>query len=298
MIDYLEQFKTYLNDERKMSANSLQAYCRDIVEYRRFLKEKNKEKLDDVSNTEVVSFVLKLKNDGKSSATINRKVASLRAFYNFMTAKEYVKENPVINIKSPKIERKELEYLTIEEVDELLNLPDETIKGQRDKAILELMYATGVRVSEVIEAKVNDINLRLGFITCNGEHGKARIIPMGRPARVAVEKYIFEIRDKFIKNKNEEHPQEALFVNYYGDKLTRQGLWKILKEYAQKAGIETKITPQTLRNSFAVHMIQNGADLKSLQELMGHEDITATQIYLSVTKNRIKDVYDRTHPRA
>ncbi len=298
MNDYFEQFKKYLTSERRMSENSLQAYCRDVLEYSRFLEEKNIGKLDDASNTEVVSFVLKLKNDGKSSATVNRKVASLRAFYNFMAAKGYVKENPVVNIKSPKIERKQLEYLTIEEIDKLLSLPDDSIKGQRDKAILELMYATGIRVSELIEAKVEDINLRLGFITCNGEHGKARIIPMGRPARAAVENYIFEIRDKLIKTKDSEHPQEALFVNYFGEKLTRQGLWKILKEYAEQAGIDSKITPQTLRNSFAVHMIQNGADLKSLQELMGHEDITATQIYLSVTKNRIKDVYDRTHPRA
>lgn len=298
MNDYFEQFKKYLTSERRMSENSLQAYCRDVLEYSRFLEEKNIGKLDDASNTEVVSFVLKLKNDGKSSATVNRKVASLRAFYNFMAAKGYVKENPVVNIKSPKIERKQLEYLTIEEIDKLLSLPDDSIKGQRDKAILELMYATGIRVSELIEAKVEDINLRLGFITCNGEHGKARIIPMGRPARAAVENYIFEIRDKLIKTKDAEHPQESLFVNYFGEKLTRQGLWKILKEYAEQAGIDSKITPQTLRNSFAVHMIQNGADLKSLQELMGHEDITATQIYLSVTKNRIKDVYDRTHPRA
>ncbi|QAT42391.1 site-specific tyrosine recombinase [Aminipila luticellarii] len=298
MNDYLEQFKKYLTSERRMSENSLQAYCRDIAEYSRFLKEKNAASLEDGSNTEVVAFVLKLKNDGKSSATVNRKVASLRAFYNFMLAKGYVKENPVVNIKSPKIERKELEYLTIEEVDKLLSLPDESIKGQRDKAILELMYATGIRVSEVIEAKVEDINLRLGFITCNGEHGKARIIPMGRPARAAVETYIFEIRDQFIKKKEEDPSKGPLFVNYFGERLTRQGLWKILKEYAGKAGIDSKITPQTLRNSFAVHMIQNGADLKSLQELMGHEDITATQIYLSVTKNRIKDVYDRTHPRA
>lgn len=298
MSEYIQQFKTYLVKERKMSENSLQAYCRDVLEYEGFLKEKGGLRPEEGSNTDVVSFVLNLKNGGKSSATVNRKVASLRAFYNFMTAKGYMKENPVNNIKSPKIERKQIEYLTIEEVNKLLELPDDSVKGERDKAILELMYATGIRVSELIEAKVQDINLRMGFITCNGEHGKARIIPMGRPAREAVEKYIFEVREKLLKNKEDEDPKEALFVNYFGEKLTRQGLWKILKEYAEKAGIESKITPQTLRNSFAVHMIQNGADLKSLQELMGHEDITATQIYLSVTKNRIKDVYDRTHPRA
>ena len=141
----------------------------------------------------------------------------------------------------------------------------------------------------------SDINMRMGFMTCTGEHGKARVIPMGRPARSAVEDYIYEIRPKFLRENLDE---EALFLNYQGQRLSRQGLWKILKEYASKIGIENKITPQTLRNSFAVHMVQNGADLKSLQELMGHEDMTATQIYLSVTKNRIKDVYDKTHPRA
>ncbi|MBN7771889.1 site-specific tyrosine recombinase [Clostridium aminobutyricum] len=296
MNDYIEQFKTYLLKERKMSENSLHAYYRDVLEYSRFLEEKQGGGLKESSNTEIVSFVLKLKNDGKSSATVNRKVASLRAFYNFMMEKEYVTVNPVANIKSPKIERKELEFLTIEEVDKLLSLPDDSIKGKRDRAILEIMYATGIRVSEIIETKVSDINLRMGFVTCTGEHGKARIIPMGRPARAAVEAYIYETRDKLLKKSKEE--EEALFLNYFGEKLTRQGLWKILKEYAATAGFESKITPQTLRNSFAVHMIQNGADLKSLQELLGHEDITATQIYLSVTKNRIKDVYDRAHPRA
>lgn len=296
MSDYIEQFKTYLLKERKMSENSLQAYYRDVMEYNRFLDEKQAGDLKDTSNTEIVSFVLKLKNDGKSSATVNRKVASLRAFYNFMVEKEYVSVNPVANIKSPKIERKELEYLTIEEVEHLLSLPDDSVKGKRDRAILEIMYATGIRVSEIIETKVSDINLRMGFITCTGEHGKARIIPMGRPARAAVEAYIYETRDQLLKKSQAE--EEALFLNYFGEKLTRQGLWKILKEYAADAGFESKITPQTLRNSFAVHMIQNGADLKSLQELLGHEDITATQIYLSVTKNRIKDVYDKSHPRA
>lgn len=298
MVNYFEEFELYLQKEKRMSENSLQAYKRDVKEFGRFLEEKGMHDLASVSNTEVVSFVLKLKNDGKSSATVNRKVASVRAFYNFMNVKGYVKENPVVNIKSPRIERKEIEYLTIEEIDLLLSLPDDSLKGQRDKALLEILYATGIRVSEIIEAKVEDINLRLGFITCTGEHGKARIIPMGRPARAAVENYIYDVRDKLIKNKDEENPNQYLFVNYMGEKLTRQGLWKILKEYAAKAGIETKITPQSLRNSFAVHMIQNGADLKSLQELMGHEDIAATQIYLSVTKNRIKDVYDKTHPRA
>lgn len=300
-MDYIAEFKKHLKEDRRMSENSLKAYGRDIEEFYKIAEDRECNNLAAVSNTEVVAFVLKLKSDGKSSATVNRKVASLRGFYNYMLDRGYVKENPVTNIKSPKIERKELEFLTIEEINKLLDMPDESLKGQRDKAILELMYATGIRVSEAVEAKLGDINLRMGFITCTGEHGKARIIPIGRPARKALEKYIYDVREKLQKNKSqgtEEQEKEELFLNYTGDKLTRQGLWKIIKGYAEGAGIESKITPQILRNSFAVHMIQNGADLKSLQELMGHEDISATQIYLTVTKNRIKDVYDRAHPRA
>ena len=293
---YLERYFTYLEQEKKMAKNTLEAYKRDTLDFSKILSEKGIGSMKDVTNTEVVSYMFKLKNEGKSAATLNRKIASLRAFYNYMQDKDFIKENPTNDIKSPKIERKELEYLTIMEVERLLSMPNDTLRGQRDKALLEILYATGIRVSEIIDANTEDINIRMGFITCNGEHSKARIIPMGRPARAAVEEYIYEVRPKLLKNNKEE--ENALFVNYAGGRMTRQGLWKIIKEYANKAGIQNKITPQILRNSFAVHMIQNGADLKSLQELLGHEDITATQVYLSVTKNRIKDVYDRTHPRA
>jgi len=293
---YLERYFTYLEQEKKMAKNTLEAYKRDTLDFSKILSEKGIGSMKDVTNTEVVSYMFKLKNEGKSAATLNRKIASLRAFYNYMQDKDFIKENPTNDIKSPKIERKELEYLTIMEVERLLSMPNDTLRGQRDKALLEILYATGIRVSEIIDANTEDINIRMGFITCNGEHSKARIIPMGRPARAAVEEYIYEVRPKLLKNNKEE--ENALFVNYAGGRMTRQGLWKIIIEYANKAGIQNKITPQILRNSFAVHMIQNGADLKSLQELLGHEDITATQVYLSVTKNRIKDVYDRTHPRA
>ena len=292
---YLNNFIAYLEAEREMKKNSLDAYRRDVLEFFTTISQKGMSDLAEVSNTEVVSYLLKLKNDGKSSATVNRKVASLRAFYNYMVNRGHMTENPLLNIKSPKIERKTIEYLTIEEVDRLLNMPDSSMKGKRDKAILELLYATGIRVTELIEMNVDEVNLRMGFVTCTGEHGKARIIPMGRPSRAVVEEYLYEVRPKSL-GKNEE--EKALFLNYSGGRLTRQGLWKILKEYAKLAGLENRLTPQTLRNSFAVHMIQNGADLKSLQELLGHEDITATQVYLSVSKNRIKEVYDSTHPRA
>jgi len=292
---YQDDFLRYLEKERKMAQNTLEAYKRDVMDFFAFAKETGVDEIDTLSNTDVVSYLLKMKAENKSAATVNRKLASIRAYFNFLQEKGKIKGNPTVGIKSPKIERKDLEYLTLEEVDILLQMPDKSIRGMRDSAILELLYATGIRVNEIISANVEDVNLRIGFFTCPGGHGKARIIPMGRPARRAVEEYIFDARDMLLKDKKSEN---ALFVNYYGQRMTRQGLWKILKEYAVKAGISNKLTPHTLRNSFAVHMIQNGADLKSLQDLLGHEDISATQIYLTVTKNRIKDVYDKTHPRA
>ena len=181
-----------------------------------------------------------------------------------------------------------------EEIEQLLELPDDTTKGKRDRAILELLYATGIRASELIEMQLDDINVRMGFVKCAGTHGSARIIPIGRPCRRAMDTYIAEVRALLLKGQE----SEMLFLNYAGKPFTRQGLWKILKEYGETAGFDIPLTPQVIRNSFAVHMLQNGADVKSLQELMGHEDISATQAYLAVVKNRIKDVYDKTHPRA
>lgn len=292
---YTEDFIAYLQKEKKISQNTLDAYSRDVSEFISFEGARGMTDLFNVSSTEIISFLHNLKNMGKSAATVNRKLASIRAFFNYLIHEGFITANPTSNIKSPKIDRKELEYLDIEEIDKLLSVPDDSIRGLRDKAILEVLYATGIRVSELIEADVEDINLRMGFITCAEDQSRARIVPLGRPARAAMETYIYESRDKLLRDNEDE---KALFVNYYGKRITRQGLWKILKEYGQKAGIEHKLTPNIIRNSFAVHMLQNGADLKSLQELMGHEDISATQIYLSATKNRIKDVYDKSHPRA
>lgn len=299
MTTYLEEFIESLVKEQKKAKNTIEAYKRDVTGFSQMLLDKKIESLDKATNTQVVGYLLSLKKEGKSAATVNRKVASLRAFYRFMVEKGYMNENPTLNIKSPKIIRKNLEYLTVEEVDELLSIPDGSLLGIRDKAILELLYATGIKVSEITEANLEDINLRMGFITCKGDPAKARIVPMGRPAKASLEEYVYDARPK-LSRKHEEKGKdgEALFVNYAGKRMTRQGLWKIIKGYAKKTGVESNITPQTLRNSFAVHMIQNGADIKSLQELLGHDDLTATQVFLSVTKNRIKEVYDHAHPRA
>lgn len=292
MQRYIEEYVEYLKKVKKLSDNSCNAYRGDL---RDFFTELNIENPVEATNTDIVAFTLKLKKDGRSPSTVNRKVASLKSFYRYLFKNGIMDNNPADNLKSPKIERKKIEYLTISEVEKILEMPDDSVKGKRDRSILEIMYATGIKASEVTDADVSDLNLRMGFITCRGEHGKARIVPIGRPARQALEEYIYDARQTILKNKDE---QDALFLNLSGERMTRQGLWKILKEYAEKADIEKKITPQILRNSFAAHMIQNGADLKSLQELMGYEDITATQIYLTVSKNRIKEVYDNAHPRA
>jgi integrase/recombinase XerD len=296
MDKMISEFVKDLTLERKMAPNSVNAYEKDMAEFKHFLEERAINNVSEINNTEVVAYLLKLRNDGKASATVNRKAASLRAFCNFMFSKGYIASNPAMHIKSPKISRKPIEYLTLAEIEKLLEQPDLSMKGIRDRAILELLYATGIRVTELTEMNLSDVNVRIGFVTCSGEHGKARIIPLGRPARAAVEVYIFDARKKLIHNETSK--EQALFVNYAGERMTRQGLWKIIRHYAEKAGVEHKITPQILRNSFAVHMIQNGADLKSIQELLGHEDITTTQIYLEATKSKIKEVYDRSHPRA
>ena len=292
---YTEQFADYLKNTKKMAANSLEAYMRDIRDFEGFVLSRGSEDLTEATSTDVVAYLNKLKAAGRSPSTVNRKLASVRSFYNYLMDENLINENPSRGIKTPRIERKELEFLSVKEINQLLESPDDSLKGRRDRAILEVLYATGIKVSELIEINMEDVNFRMGFITCYGESSKTRIVPMGRPARAALEDYVYDVRDQLLgENKDEK----ALFVNYYGKRLTRQGLWKVLKEYGEKSGLKRKLTPNTIRNSFAVHMLQNGADLKSLQELMGHEDIMATQVYLAATKNHIKEVYDRAHPRA
>lgn len=289
-----ELFEKYLREEKHAADNTANAYMRDIVSFEEFLEDRGAD-LRSASNADVVAFLMQLKQEGKSKSTVNRKLASIRIYYQFASKKLGVMVNPTENIKSPKIEKKGLDFLEMDEIDKLMSSTDETEKGLRDRAILEVLYATGIRATELIDMDIADLNLRMGFVTCEGEHIRSRIIPIGRMARNALEAYLNESRDALVRsNENETH----LFVNFQGKPLTRQGLWKILKEYGEKAGLKVKLTPQVIRNSFAVHMLQNGADIKSLQELMGHEDISATQVYLQFTKNRIKDVYDRSHPRA
>lgn len=220
-------------------------------------------------------------------------MATIRAFYKSNIKRGIVEIDPTIDIESPKIEKKLPEVLTIDEVEMLLAMPNELEpKGARDKAMLEVLYATGIRVTELINLDIEDVNILLGYIKCSGV--KERIVPIGKLATEALDNYINRFRHYFIKNTQEQ----ALFLNLRGERLTRQGFWKVIKQYANQANINKEITPHTLRHSFAVHLIENGADLKSVQQMLGHSDISTTQIYTEMLKNKISDVYKKSHPRA
>ena len=294
-MNYEDKFEDYMLKEKGSAKSTLSAYISDIREFTDFLEERGKQP-EKATKADASAFVLKLSEAGKSSATINRKLASLRGFYNYLVQIAAVKENPTQGIKSSKVARKEPEFLTVEEVETLLDIKDDTPAGIRDKAMLELMYATGIRASEVCAANIGDIDLRIGFISVRSS-GKTRMVPIGRPARAALRAYLMTARKELIKEgKDDDH---ALFLSYMGERLTRQGVWKILKYRAGIAGLEdSRISPQILRNSFAAHMIQNGADIKTLQDILGNEDIMAMRLYLTLTKNRIMDVYDKAFPRA
>ncbi|MDY6038191.1 MAG: tyrosine-type recombinase/integrase [Eubacterium sp.] len=293
----IDAFLKYLKENKNASDNTLIAYGRDIRAFEKYMSEKHSDILS-ATQTDVLSYIMQLSKNGKSRSTTNRKLASLRAFFDFNIKANQISINPTDDIKTPRAERKEIDYLSISEVEELIKQPSDSIKGYRDRAILEVLYGTGIRVMELIDMNTEDINLRMGFITCQGIHGKARIVPLGKYAKEAMKKYMEISMPSLLKKKQNDDLKSALFVNYMGERFTRQGLWKILKQYGKAVGMEDRITPHILRTSFAVHMIQNGADLKTLQELLGYDDMQALQVFMQLSKSRIKDVYDRTHPRA
>lgn len=295
-MDNIRSFSDYLRDSKNTSENTILAYSRDILAFEKYLDKKGKELLE-ATQTDVLSYIMELSKAGKSTSTTNRKLASIRAFYTFKIKENELKTNPADDIKTPRTERKEVDFLSIAEVEELLKQPGESVKGYRDRAIFEVLYGTGIRVNELIELNLDDVNLRMGFITCQG-NGKGRIVPLGSYAKDAIKKYFDSSMPSLAKNKNYQDGSAPLFLNYMGERFTRQGLWKLMKQYGKAVGMEERITPHILRNSFTVHMIQNGADLKTLQELLGYDDMQALQVFMQLSKSRIKDVYDRTHPRA
>lgn len=289
----IQEFIDYLHNTRGTSKNTEVSYERDLKKLEQYLTEEGIETGEQVTSTVLNSYVLYMERRNFAASSISRSIASIRAFFQFLCQKDGWKENPAEKLKAPKIEKKLPDILTVEEVDLLLRQPKgNTTKGIRDKAMLELLYATGIRVSELIGLKVNDINLKLGYLNCSSG-GRERVIPFGTTAKQAVENYMAKSRAQLLG----EGKSDFLFLNCSGKSMSRQGFWKVLKGYAASAGIHQDITPHTLRHSFAAHLVQNGADLKSVQEMMGHSDISTTQIYMNMNIHKIRDVYMKAHPR-
>lgn len=292
MQEAIQSFMDYLQNEKRASQNTRVSYQRDLKKLVFFLNEHGIEKTEQINATILNSYLLYLEREQFSPATISRSVAAIHAFCHYTCQNGKMTTDPSKGLQPPKVERKLPEILSIAEVDLLLRQPKtDTPKGIRDKAMLEMLYATGIRVSELMHLKIQDVNLMMGYITCREE--QERIVPFGGPAKKAVEQYLGGARSFLLQ----ERESDLLFVNCSGGPLSRQGFWKILKGYAKSAGIQADITPHTLRHSFATHLLQNGADLKSVQEMMGHADISTTQMYLQLGVNKIRDVYQKTHPR-
>lgn len=293
-MNLFSAYENYLLNIKRASANTVASYMRDLRQFGTYLTEIEDLPVEQCSNECVCRYVEHLNTQGKSSATIARAVASLRSFYAYCLSEGLVAENPIRDIPHQKTEKKLPQILTGREVELLLEQPKCTdLKGYRDKAMLEMLYATGMRVSEMISLNVADVSLAGAFVKCEG-NGKFRIIPLYPAAVKALTVYLTDIRPKMVSSPTEE----ALFVNLSGERMTRQGFWKIIKHYQETAQISKDITPHTLRHSFAAHLLENGADLHSLQEMLGHSDISSTQIYTQVVKQNLKSVYHKYHPRA
>jgi len=294
MNTYVKEYTSFMTDIRHKSLNTVESYKRDVTQYISYLDGTGVTDISSTTKTTVLSYLLYLQKEGRASSTVSRTLASLRSYYLFMMQNGVVKSNPTSNLEAPHVEKKIPKILSGEEVELLLEQPKNCDnKGIRDKAMLELLYATGIRVSELINLDVSDVNVPMSFVRCKGGK-KERIIPMGHQAKDALENYINNVRKYMVKDENET----ALFVNCSGARLSRQGFWKLIKYYQHIAGIETDITPHTLRHSFAAHLLENGADLHSIQERMGHADISSTQVYSRMMNSKIKDVYAKAHPRA
>ena len=293
MEKQINNFLEFLQKDKKLTDNTLQSYKRDINQYEEYI---NKKQLDysKADETTIKNYLDYLQENGKKTSTVSRNLASIRSFYQYEVRVKDINEDPTANVQSPKIEKRIPNVLSTKEVELLLEQPTDTdLKGIRDKAMLEFAYATGMRVTEIISLNVEDINLETGYATCkNGK--KERTVPIGEMSLKALKDYMLNARHTMIKDDNEK----ALFVNVNGQRLTRQGFWKIIKYYKEQAHIDKDITPHVLRHSFATHLLQNGADLKSIQTMLGHYDILSTQIYMQFQDESLKNVYKKAHPRA
>ena len=294
MLDLISAYENYLTKVKQASVNTVSSYMRDIRQFAVYLEGYGKIELTEVQQFHIQNYLTHMIDDGRSGATQSRNVASLKNFYSYLVSVGFMDKSPVFDIQVEKREKKLPQILTGREIELLLSQPAcIDAKGFRDKAMLETMYATGVRVSELLSLDVEDVNLEQGIIKCNSEK-KSRVIPLYPAALRSLSVYLREYRVSLVSDPGER----ALFVNVGGFRMSRQGFWKILKSYQSSARIEKEITPHTLRHSFAVHLLENGADLDSLQELMGHSDISSTQLYTHMINNKLKSVYEKCHPKA
>ena len=294
MESYIEAFAEYLRDVKKSSKNTVLSYTRDLHKFSKFAEEMSIADVTKVTYTVLNAYVLMMETEEFKASTISRNIATLKAFFNYLMKQGIICDDPSEMLKAPKIEKKMPEILSVDEVTLLLAQPvGDSNKEIRDKAMLELLYATGMRVSELISLKIGDLNMTASYVCCH-DHNKERIIPFGSVAKNALKVYLIKARKAMIHTGYEDY----LFTNCNGQPMSRQGFWKVLKSYAKRAGIYSDITPHTLRHSFAAHLVENGADLHAVQEMLGHSDISTTQIYTRVSNNRIRDVYAKAHPRA
>ena len=293
MEKQIELFLNFIKEEKKLSDNTFQSYSRDIRQYREYI-DSNKLDYLSIEEKDVKNYLNYLKDLNKKPSTISRHLASIRLFYQYLLKNQKVEFDPTTNIQAPKIEKKAPSILTSDEVSLLLDQPKNVdLKGIRDKAMLEFAYATGMRVTEIISLNVEDVNLEEGIVKCKSRI-KTRVIPLGKISLNALKEYVSKVRNILIKDDSEK----ALFVNINGKRLTRQGVWKIIKYYKEQAHITKEITPHVLRHSFATHLLQNGADLKSIQTMLGHSDISSTQVYMQFQDDSLKNIYRKAHPRA
>ncbi|MDD3271007.1 MAG: site-specific tyrosine recombinase XerD [Syntrophomonadaceae bacterium] len=296
MQNYIAAFIEYLQYEKGLSVNTRAAYRRDLNKFNAYLlKNSQSSQPGEISKQQIMVFLSTQMDEGAANSTVARNLSSIKTFYKFLVLENHVQNNPTSDLETPKIKRKLPDILTIEEVDKLMQQPRVILPlGLRDRAMLELLYGTGVRVSELLSVKIEDINTTAGFLRCLGKGRKERIIPVNQTSIDWVQRYLARARNLLVKN----HLERTLFVNANGRPLSRQGFFKILAAYVEKADIGKEVTPHTFRHSFATHLLENGADLRAVQEMLGHADISTTQIYTHLTKSRLMEVYQRYHPRA
>lgn len=289
----ISAFIAYLHNVKNTSGNTEMSYRRDLEKVLHFMASRGIQEVKDVTAQDLMDYVKYLEDNKFAAATVSRNIASLKAFYHYMVQEGLVEEDISDKLKAPKIEKKAPEIMTPDEVVRLLDQPSgDSPKEIRDKAMLELLYATGIRVTELITLSLSDVNMQMNFILCR-DRNKERIIPFGAAAKAAMERYLNGTREEMLENKK----SDVLFANCSGQPMSRQGFWKLIKHYAKKADIQADITPHTLRHSFAAHLVENGADLRSVQEMLGHSDISTTQIYANLNHNHIREVYAKAHPR-